>query len=71
MNPNDHYTFAIYYEAQQEVDGPWLPYISVCADLEEAQLVYALAGPAFSADPGIRNFELVYSPKLNWQPYRG
>ncbi|AMS01003.1 hypothetical protein SEA_ARCHERNM_9 [Mycobacterium phage ArcherNM] len=69
MNPDDHYTFAVMYEGLPDPEGEWVQYISVCADLAEAQIVYDTIGPFLEENPLVRNFMLAYTPKANWQPY--
>ncbi|AFU20634.1 hypothetical protein SEA_CHUPACABRA_6 [Mycobacterium phage Chupacabra] len=70
MNPDD-YTFAIRYEGQQEPDGPWVEMVAIQNDLAMAQAVWNDMAPYLEAMPNVRNAGIVFTPKINWQPYTG
>ncbi|AIS74086.1 hypothetical protein AVV42_gp06 [Mycobacterium phage Anubis] len=71
MNPDDLYTFAIYYEAQAEPEGPWVEMVAVQQNLAQAQEVYDAHVPLLAGMSNVRNVMLAYTPKIEWQPYQG
>ncbi|AGM61528.1 hypothetical protein SEA_SOILDRAGON_6 [Mycobacterium phage SoilDragon] len=69
MNPDDLYTFAIYYEAQAEPEGPWVEMVAIQQNLAQAQEVYDVHVPLLADMPNVRNAAIVHTPKIAWIPW--
>ncbi|QGJ87736.1 hypothetical protein SEA_BIANCATRI92_9 [Mycobacterium phage BiancaTri92] len=68
MTPEELYDFAIRYEGQQ-ADGEWVEVLAMQQSLEQAEQVWADIAPFLTDMANVRNAGIVFTPKIQWQPY--
>ncbi|ASR86766.1 hypothetical protein SEA_FINDLEY_26 [Mycobacterium phage Findley] len=68
-DPDNDYTFCVYYEGQPVPGGPWQEYVALAPSLADAEQWVELLTAAVDGNPYVRNLTIGYAPKVTWQPW--